>query len=279
MAAADARHRGASYTGRVQGDQGQPEAHTVTFTVTDVTKVVQGVRTVAVWDVDLNQLPTGLVQESELSLWAQDDAGNVWNMGEYPEEYAPPGRSRGAEHVAGGPTSAQPGIHMAPDPMVTSKWTSQGYAPTIDFEDCARVNKLNQTICASRWPADHLHDLQRRADTEEKDAFDPASGFQTKMHAPGLGIVKIGATTTRSARRSTSEHRTRSARTSSSDVRLPRSDARPARLHVRRARTRTRHRPRPRRRRSSSRRSCSRRCSSRSSSRSGPTRRRTTPHR
>src|SRR5829696_8549384 len=64
------------YTGTVQNDQGQPEPHTVTFIVTDVTKVIQGVKTVAVWDVD--EGPTD-VQESEISLWGQDDAGYVWN--------------------------------------------------------------------------------------------------------------------------------------------------------------------------------------------------------
>jgi hypothetical protein len=31
---------------------------------------------------------------------------------------------------------AQPGVHMFPDPKVTSKWSLQGFAPRIDFEDC-----------------------------------------------------------------------------------------------------------------------------------------------
>src|SRR5215210_1723889 len=118
------------YTGTVQGDQGL-EAHTVTFTVTDVTKVVQGVKSVAVWDVDSG--PTG-VQESELSLWAQDDAGYVWNMGEYPEEYDATGQFVGAPSTwLAGERSATPGIHMGPAPVVSSKFYSQGYAPTIEF--------------------------------------------------------------------------------------------------------------------------------------------------
>src|SRR2546422_127169 len=64
---------------------GTPLPHQVVFTVTDLTKQIDGVPTVVVWDVDSGD---GVVQEAELSFWAQDDAGNVWNLGEYPEEYA-----------------------------------------------------------------------------------------------------------------------------------------------------------------------------------------------
>jgi hypothetical protein len=180
--------------GTVNNDQGQPEAHRVSFTVTDVTKVIQGVRTVVVWDVDLNQsVPGGLVQESELSFWAQDDAGNVWNMGEYPEEF-PGGTFAGAPSTwLAGFDEAQPGVHMFPDPKVTAKWSLQGFAPRIDFEDCQRVNKLNQTICIPLSQPNNCTTYDNVVVTEEKDNFDPASGIQTKAYAPGIGIIKIGA--------------------------------------------------------------------------------------
>ena len=32
-------------------------------------------------------LPRRRLQEQELAFFAQDDQGNVWNFGEYPEEY------------------------------------------------------------------------------------------------------------------------------------------------------------------------------------------------
>src|SRR5207247_1030002 len=60
------------------------EPHTVITTVTDLTKVVDGVRTTVVWDQDLS---SGVLTESELYFVAQDDDGNVWLLGEYPEEY------------------------------------------------------------------------------------------------------------------------------------------------------------------------------------------------
>ncbi len=54
------------------------------FTVTDLTKVVNGVRAVVVWDRDY---ASGELQETELAFFAQDNDGNVWHLGEYPEEY------------------------------------------------------------------------------------------------------------------------------------------------------------------------------------------------
>jgi hypothetical protein len=82
---------------------------------------------------------------------------------------------------------------MVPDPKVTTKWSLQGFAPRIDFEDCARVNKLNQTICIPLNQPNNCTTYDNVLVTEEKDAFDPASGIQTKAYAPGLGIIKIGA--------------------------------------------------------------------------------------
>ena len=58
--------------------------HRVVFTVTDLTKVINGVRTVVMWDRDFNN---GKLVEAELAFHAQDNAGNVLESGEYPEEY------------------------------------------------------------------------------------------------------------------------------------------------------------------------------------------------
>jgi hypothetical protein len=76
---------------------------------------------------------------------------------------------------------------MVPKPKVGATFFLQGFAPDIDFEDCARVAKLNQSVCV---PAGCFTKV---VETEEKDAFDPAGGIQTKFYAPGVGIVRIGA--------------------------------------------------------------------------------------
>src|SRR4051812_5847364 len=87
--------------------------HRVVFTVTDVTKVIDGVRTLVMWDRDIN---AGRLSEEELAFHAQDDDGNVWNLGEYPEQ-----RRRGK--LAGAPDTwisglrrARPGILMRAAP-------------------------------------------------------------------------------------------------------------------------------------------------------------------
>src|SRR5205085_38795 len=54
--------------------------HQVILTVTNLTKVIDGVRALVLWDRDFN---AGRLTEAELAFEAQDDAGSVWNLGEY----------------------------------------------------------------------------------------------------------------------------------------------------------------------------------------------------
>ena len=77
--------------GSANRGEGQ-RSHRVVFTVTDLTKVIDGVRALVLWDRDYNG---GRLEEGELTFHAQDDAGTVWNLGEYPEEYEH-GRLKGA---------------------------------------------------------------------------------------------------------------------------------------------------------------------------------------
>ena len=72
-----------SYRGQTIED-GERLGHTVTFVVTDLTKVIDGVRNVVVWERDYNE---GVLVESELAFFAQADDGNVWHFGQYPEVY------------------------------------------------------------------------------------------------------------------------------------------------------------------------------------------------
>ncbi len=163
---------------------GGPLPHTVTFTVTDLTKVLDGVRTAVIWDVDENE---GEVVESELSFFAQDDDGNVWNLGEYPEEFEG-GVFVGAPSVwISGIADAQAGIHMGGRPRVSDLLYLQGFAPEIDFLDCAQVIEKRQETCV---PFRCFDDVLI---TEESNPLDPEGGSQLKYHAPGVGIVQVGA--------------------------------------------------------------------------------------
>ena len=168
---------------------GGPTAHTVVFTVTSVTRVLDGVNTVTVWDRDFDGTQ---LAEAELSFFAQDKDGNVWNLGEYPEEYDANGQFTGAPStwisgVNDGVQPAEGGIHMLAQPRTGTNQYLQGYSPNIGFLDCAKVFKVNQTICVPVNCYDNV------LETSETSPLDQGGGKQLKFHAPGVGIVQIGA--------------------------------------------------------------------------------------
>jgi hypothetical protein len=164
--------------------------HTVTFTVTDLVKVIAGVPARVMWDVDENE---GEVVEAELAFFAQDDAGNVWNLGEYPEEYED-GFFHGAPNTwIAGLANAEAGIHML-DYKDEGYTYLQGYAPEIDFLDCAEVVAEDVRECgipAAGTPPNDCY--ENGVLTHERSPLDPDGGIQTKYHAPEVGVAKVGA--------------------------------------------------------------------------------------
>jgi len=164
---------------------GEPTAHTVVFTVTGLTKVLDGVNTVVVWDRDFDGTQ---LAEAELSFFAQDKDGNVWNLGEYPEEYDENGQFAGAPSTwIFGLNDASGGIHMLAAPKTGTGEYLQGYSPDIGFLDCAKVFKKDQIVCV---PVDCY---KKVLVTSETSPLDEGGGHQFKYHAPGVGIVQIGA--------------------------------------------------------------------------------------
>jgi hypothetical protein len=162
---------------------GGPLPHTVSFTTTDITKVINGVNTLVVYDVDINE---GELAEAELAFFAQDTNGNVWNLGEYPEEFDG-GDFVGAPNTwISGLADAEGGIHMVADPQVGQQWL-QGWVPSIEFLDCARVYTIRHQVCV---PFSCYSPYLR---TNERSPLDPLGGIQTKYHAKGVGIVQVGA--------------------------------------------------------------------------------------
>ncbi len=159
-------------------------SHRVVFTVTDLTKVINGVETVVVWDVDASE---GEVQEAELAFFAQDDEGNVWNLGEYPEVYEG-GEFLGAPDTwIAGLRDAQAGIHMLAEPRSGETYL-QGYSPEIDFLDCASVKETIHEVCV---PAGCYADVLK---IQENSPLDEAPrGHQLKYHAAGIGVVQVSA--------------------------------------------------------------------------------------
>jgi hypothetical protein len=159
------------YRGRIV-EGGQVTPHSVVFTVTDVTKMVGGVRTVVAWDRDFRE---GKLQEQELALFAQDDRGNVWNFGEYPEEYEN-GKFTGAPSTwIKGAADAYGGIHVLAAPADGNQYV-EGRVPSIDFYDLSKVVTASPHVVVDEW-----------------SPGDPKAGHQIKHYAPGTGLVRVGA--------------------------------------------------------------------------------------
>jgi hypothetical protein len=153
----------------------------VVFTVTDLTKVIDGVRSVVIWDRDYNN---DVLVEAELAYFAQDDDGNVWQMGQYPEEYED-GKLAGTPAWIAGLEGAKPGILMRADPRLETSDYSQGWGPAVEYADRAKVLKMDQKTCVT---AGCYEDVLL---TQEWDEADPAAK-QLKYYAPDVGNVRIG---------------------------------------------------------------------------------------
>jgi hypothetical protein len=158
--------------------------HRVIFTATDLTKVVRGVRTLVMWDLDISE---GRIAEAELAFFAQDDAGNVWNLGEYPEEYEEATFLGAPSAWIAGRAEAEAGVHMQAVPQVSDREYLQGWAPEVDFLDCAKVVSMTERTCVPEGCYEPV------LLTHERSPLDPEGGIQTKSHAQGVGIVEIGA--------------------------------------------------------------------------------------
>jgi len=174
---------GSQYTLTGTATRGTAGQHDVIFTVTDVTKVIDGVNAVAVWDRDFQN---GQLVEEELAFMAQDNTGNVWSMGEYPEEHDA-GKVTAPSVWLAGAQQAIAGLLMRANPNVNTAPYLQGQAPAIQFLDEAVVNAVDQPVCApigcfsGALVVDEWNPLNQ-----------PTDGHQFKYHVPGIGVARIG---------------------------------------------------------------------------------------
>jgi hypothetical protein len=173
--------------GFVVAADGSHVAHRIESTVTDLTKVVDGVRGIAVLERDFQGTPLAL-QESELFFQAQDGTGTEWLLGEYPEEYTN-GQLTGAPATwisgVGGDTA---GIAMLANPQVGDHTYLQGHAPAVGFHDCATVFQTGEShICV---PAGCFDDV---LEVDEFSPKDRPGGHQRKFYAPAVGNVRVTA--------------------------------------------------------------------------------------
>jgi hypothetical protein len=158
--------------------------HRVVTTVTDLTKVINGVRTVVIWDRDINE---GQLEESELAFQAQDNDGNVWLLGEYPEVYED-GKLQGAEDTwIAGLQGARPGVLMRASPRTGTPSYLEGLAPAIEFQDRAKVSKTGIRNCV---PVGCYEDVLL---IDEWNPLEEGDAHQLKSYASGVGNIRVGA--------------------------------------------------------------------------------------
>ena len=166
-----------------EADRGEDFFPIVISTVTDLTKMINGVRAVVIVEKDINE---GELQEAELRFEAQDNAGNIWNLGEYPEEYEDGKFSAAPDVWISGLDGAEPGNSMVGDPQLGTPGISK-VGHDIDFLDCAKVFKMQQKTCVPVGCYENV------LITDERSPLEPESGHQRKYYAPGVGTVRVGA--------------------------------------------------------------------------------------
>jgi hypothetical protein len=157
--------------------------HEVVFTVTELTKWVNNVRGIVLWDRDFQD---GELLEEEIAVMAQDRDGNVWYLGEYPEEHADDGTVSAPLTWLAGHQGAIAGVMMRANPRPNTSTYLHGRAPAVEFIDRARIARINQRTCVPTGCYGGVLVVD-----EWDPSAQPEDGHQFKHHAPGVGVVKI----------------------------------------------------------------------------------------
>lgn len=168
-----------SYRGQTIED-GERLGHTVTFIVTDLTKVIDGVRNVVIWELDYKE---GVLEEAEIAFFAQADDGTIWHFGQYPEVFEA-GKLIDTPTWIHGLKGAQAGITVKKEPQPGRSY-SQGWGPAVKWSDRARVHKAGQSTCVAAGC------FKGVLVTDEYSQDEPGA-HQLKYYAPGIGNVRVG---------------------------------------------------------------------------------------
>lgn len=166
-------------------ENGESVPHRVVINVTDLTKVISGIRSVVTWDLDYS---AGQLVEAELAFFAQDSDGNVWRMGEYPEEYED-GKLVDNPTWIHGLDKALAGIAMKANPQIGTPDYPQGWGPNVDWTDRGQVDKVVEEICVPAGCYQNVLVIRETSASEQ-------GAFQLKYFAPGVGNVLVDWTGT-----------------------------------------------------------------------------------
>jgi hypothetical protein len=151
---------------------------TDTVTVTNETKLIEGVTATTVLDVA--KTPKGKLLERTFDWYAQDTAGNVCYLGEDTKAYLPNGQVDTSGSWLSGVNGAVPGIIMEADPQIPDAYRQEFLKG--EAEDTAWVVGLGGSLTV---PYGKVHDVMTSL---EHTVLEPDVVDQ-KVYAPGLGIV------------------------------------------------------------------------------------------
>jgi hypothetical protein len=154
------------------------DPETITVTVTEDTREVQGVTTTVVHDVVRDA--DGRLVEDTFDWFAQDTAGNVWYFGEDTTEYDDRGRPDDAGSWEAGVDGAQAGVVMLAEPRVGDGYQQESYPG--EAEDQGQVLSLDESVNVEFGSFTDV--LQ----TEDTTPLEPGL-VERKYYAPGVGLV------------------------------------------------------------------------------------------
>ena len=153
-------------------DDGERISRRVVTTVTALTKEIDGVHSVVIWERDYDD---GRLVEAELGFFAQANAGNVWYFGEDTKEYE---NGEVVSTKGSWEAGAKPGIIMHADPEVGQSYRQEYYPG--EAMDMARVLSLNTSVSVPYGSFDHA--LETREWTPLQPGFS-----EKKYYVRGVG--------------------------------------------------------------------------------------------
>jgi hypothetical protein len=162
-------------------DEGEIIPHRIEFTISDLTKEIQGVQTVVIWSEDYTR---DKLVEKEIAFYAQDKDGRIWYFGEYPEEYENDQFVKAPAWIAG-IQGARAGVKMEAGPQLGMPDLFQGWGPAVEWSDYGHVDQTGLKVCV---PVNCYEDVLVIAES----SLDEKGAFQLKYFAPDLGEIQVG---------------------------------------------------------------------------------------
>ncbi len=152
--------------------------HTVVSTVTDAVRVIDGVRTVLVFD---HSLGAGQIVQQSLDYMAQDTAGAVWLLGGATEQYEAGRYVTVDEAWVSGVDGAAAGILMPPDPTAdTPPWSIA--RPPEEPGDAAEFVRIQPQECVPFGCFDQVLVIREGKESAIDNEF--------KYYARGVGQIR-----------------------------------------------------------------------------------------